>query len=148
MTNLAASGSDRVLRSSPPGAHRALARALGVVLALCTAMVLTVLWAVPANAHAQLVETDPPEGEQLEEAPASVELTFNEHIEQIGSQVVITDADGNEVQDGDPLIEGPALTQDLLEERPEGEYTVQWREIGRAACRERGEPGDGVAPVV
>jgi len=128
MTNFAAPETARTLQF-PSRAHRGLSRALGLALAMCAAIALSVLWAVPASAHAQLLESDPPDGEQLDEAPASVELTFNEHIEQIGSQVVITDADGNEVQDGDPLIEGPALTQDLLEERPAGEYTVQWRVV-------------------
>src|SRR5690625_6874416 len=128
MTNFAAPETARTLQF-PSRAHRGLSRALGLALAMCAAIARSVLRAAPASAHAQRLESDPPDGEQLDEAPASVELTFNEHIEQIGSQVVITDADGNEVQDGDPLIEGPALTQDLLEERPEGEYTVQWRVV-------------------
>src|SRR5690625_1792159 len=128
MTNFAAPETARTLQF-PSRAHRGLSRALGLALAMCAAIALSVLWAVPASAHAQLLESDPPDGEQLDEAPASVELTFNEHIEQIGSQVVITDADGTEVQDGDPLIEGPTLTQDLSEERPAGEYTVQWRVV-------------------
>lgn len=129
MTNFAVASPFPTLRHRPPGARRAAARALGVVLALCTAMALALLGAAPASAHAQLVETDPADGERLDQAPASVELTFNEHIEQIGSQVVITDAGGTEVQDGDPQIDGPTLTQDLIDERPEGSYTVQWRVV-------------------
>src|SRR5690625_115355 len=129
MTNFAVASPFPTLRHRPPGARRAAARALGVVLALCTAMALALLGAAPASAHAQLVETDPADGARLDQAPASVELTFNEHIEQIGSQVVITDAGGTEVQDGDPQIDGPTLTQDLIDERPEGSYTVQWRVV-------------------
>ena len=129
MTNLAVASPLPTLRHHPPATRESLSRALSVVLALFTALALALLGAAPASAHAQLVETDPADGEQLDEAPTSVELTFSEHIEQIGSQVVITDAGGTEVQDGDPQIDGPTLTQDLIDERPEGSYTVQWRVV-------------------
>src|SRR5690625_479593 len=72
--------------------------------------------APPAAAHAELLETDPADGTELDQAPESVELTFNEHIEQIGAEVSITDGDGTEVTDGDPEIIGPTLTQALTAE--------------------------------
>src|SRR5699024_7112920 len=101
-------------RARPSGSSRRrglLAGALGLALATTLALALALLWAAPANAHAQLLQTDPEEGSEVSTAPEEVVLTFNENIEQIGAEVLITDGDGAEVQDGDPQIVGPDLTQ-------------------------------------
>lgn len=117
-------------RARPLGPLRTrghVARALS--LATVIGLALALLWATPANAHAQLLETDPQDGSEVGAAPEEVVLTFNENIEQIGAEVVITDGDGTEVQDGDPQITGPDLTQPLAADRSAGEYTVQWRVV-------------------
>lgn len=118
-----------LVSSRPRGTGTYLPRNLGLLLATTIALALALLGAAPASAHAQLLETDPAEGAEVAEAPAQIVLTFNENIEQIGSDVVITDAQGTEVQDGDPQIDGHDVTQALVDDRPAGQYTVQWRVV-------------------
>ncbi|MGC0249197.1 copper resistance CopC family protein [Pseudactinotalea sp. Z1748] len=114
--------------ASAPGWVR-LVRGLGVAVVGALVLAVAVVWSSPAHAHAELIESDPADGAELNEAPDEIVLTFNEHLEQIGAEVLITDADGNEVQDGDPRISGPTLSHDLTEDRPAGEYTAQWRVV-------------------
>lgn len=106
-----------------------LVRGIGIAVVGALALAVTLVWSAPAYAHAELIESDPADGAELDQAPDEIVLTFSEHIEQIGAEVLITDPDGDEVQDGDPRISGPTLTHDLTEDRPAGEYTAQWRVV-------------------
>ncbi|MGC0141451.1 copper resistance CopC family protein [Pseudactinotalea sp. Z1732] len=106
-----------------------LVRGLGIAVVGALVLAAALVWSSPAHAHAELIGSDPADGAELNEAPDEIVLTFNEPLEQIGAEVLITDADGSEVQDGDPRISGPTLTHDLTEDRPAGEYTAQWRVV-------------------
>src|SRR5699024_4375434 len=85
--------------------------------------------AAPAQAHSVLLGTDPDDGEQLAAAPEEVSLTFNEDITELGTEVVITTGDEEDVNDGDVEVAGPVVTQRLIDDRPEGAYTVTWRAV-------------------
>lgn len=99
-----------------------------LAVAGATALLL-VLGLAPAQAHSELIASTPGDGEEVEEAPAEIVLEFNETIEEIGSEMVVTGPDGEEVNAGDGEASGPLFSQELVEERPAGEYAVQWRVV-------------------
>ncbi len=99
-------------------------------LAVVAALALSLGLATTAQAHSVLLETVPANGTQLEEAPDSVSLTFNEDITNLGTEVIITHGEGNDlVSEGPVDIKGPTITQALGENRPEGLYKVTWRAV-------------------
>lgn len=106
-------------------------RARGVALALCAAFLTAVAAAIiagPAWAHAVLVAADPPDGSDLDAAPAAVELSFNEPVEVATDALRVYDADATRVDtgqqdDGDPRTVTVGLPSDL----PDGGYVVTYR---------------------
>lgn len=105
---------------------RYAARALTVLLFCC------LLFSSPASvsAHAYIVASSPGENEVLEEAPASVSITFNEPIENAFHSLQVTDPSGQQAVIGESRIDdaNPArLIADLRPELPEGIYTVNYK---------------------
>ena len=74
-----------------PRPRRAVA---GALLAVAFAAALLLGLAGPAAAHATLVDTDPAQGEVLEEAPERVVLTFDEAVRGVPDAVQVFDAEG------------------------------------------------------
>lgn len=113
-----------------------------------TAMVLVA--ASGSSAHSELIDASPADGEQLSEPVVAVELTFNEDIEQIGADVVVTGTDGVDITAGEPVIDGTTLTQEVSTDSQSGELTVQWRVVSADGHPVSGEytfgiEGDGSA---
>lgn len=115
-----------------------LARRLSTTFLTLLAAVLTtaglgLVWAGPAQAHSELISSSPAEGEQAEARPEMVTLEFNEDIQDIGNQIVVTAPDGTDVVDGDPVVDGPVVTQALAAAddpaAAAGQYTVTWRVV-------------------
>lgn len=106
--------------------HPTLLRAWVIAAALLIGFAAT---ASPVFAHSVLLETSPDDGDQLPTAPSEVSLTFNEDITDLGTEVIVTSGEGEEVNDGEVVIEGPVVTQALVEDLPEGSYTVTWRAV-------------------
>lgn len=79
-----------------------------------------------ATAHDELLSSVPEDGATLEEAPEELVLTFSGQIAQVGAQLQVTDADGEDVADGDPVVEGTDLVQPLTD-IGSGDYEVVWR---------------------
>lgn len=79
-----------------------------------------------ATAHDELLSTDPEDGATLQEAPEELVLTFSGQIAQVGAQLQVTDADGGDVADGDPVVQGTDLIQ-ALTDIGSGDYEVIWR---------------------
>jgi len=95
--------------------------ALGVLLA--TALVGV---AGPAQAHDELISTNPPNQGQVQTVPDSIVLTFAEPAEQVGSQVIVRGPSGNVAQ-GQPVFAKSIVTQAVQPGAPAGSYTVLWR---------------------
>ncbi|MDO5739935.1 MAG: copper resistance protein CopC, partial [Ornithinimicrobium sp.] len=89
-------------------------------------LVLLFLTAGPAQAHDQLIGTQPTDGASLKEAPQDLTLTFSGALSDIGAQVTVTNGGGDSFTDGDPRVQGVDLIQDLAE-LPKGDYEVLWR---------------------
>jgi len=105
-------------------------RATALLLALVTGWLLVgVLTAGPAAAHAVLVSTDPAEGASLAEPPARVTLRFSEPVSLGAGYARLLDADGT-VHPSDATVDGDTLTIE-----PSGElagdrgYLVSYRVI-------------------
>lgn len=104
--------------------HNALARAAAVAL-LAGAATLGV--AAPAFAHDTLVASAvvADDGERA----SAVRLTFSDSIIEVGTEIVITDADGDDATNGAAEVSGPDVTQPLAEDLEPGSYSGAWRVV-------------------
>ncbi|WP_159620922.1 copper resistance CopC family protein [Ruania rhizosphaerae] len=105
------------------------------VVAAVTALILP---AAPASAHSALISSDPEDGAVLDTPPTELVLTFNEDILEMGTSIQVTGPDGAEAAEGDPVLNGPEVTQPLAADLAAGEYTMIWRVVSAD-----GHPIDG-----
>lgn len=133
------------------------------LLALCGALLLAALLAVPgpAQAHDTLISTDPADGATLETSPEALTLTFSGDLLDVSPLVRISDESGAELAVIVPVIDGPVATATLPEPLPAGTHTVQWRVVSgdghplegtltltvEQGPAERAAPGDGGEPA-
>ena len=104
--------------------RRAVA-ALGLVVT-----VLLLLGHAPAaSAHDYLVSSTPGEGEQVDVPPTEVALSFNTSVGQQFAQVAVVDADGTTYQVGEPLVDGPTVTQQVTALAPGRDYSISYRVV-------------------
>lgn len=107
---------------------RTAARRLGALVAVLLGTGgLLVAGAASAQAHDALVGTDPAAGSTVAVAPDHVTLTFGEPAQELGTEIVVTAADGTRVSVGKPSLTDDTVTQALADSRPTGKYTVTWR---------------------
>lgn len=114
--------------------HRA--RRLRTGPALLVAVLLLLVTAPAAYAHAMLVSSSPAQGEVVATMPDEVVFTFNQDM-SAPAYVIVTAPDGSSVADGDPEVDGSRVTQ-ALTDGPEGTYTMAYR-----AVSEDGHPVTG-----
>ncbi|MBD8079609.1 copper resistance CopC family protein [Cellulosimicrobium arenosum] len=125
----------RALAATPRPARRpVLPAAVVVLLSLVGALALTAflatLGALPAQAHDQIVSTDPADGAELDAPPAAITLTFSTEPLDVQPQVVMTDAAGDVVLDGTPTIDGADATLPIEDGTlTGGAYSVAWRVV-------------------
>jgi copper resistance protein C len=109
---------------------RADTRRRQILLWLSAAWVLlTLLWCVPALAHANLVGSSPSVGSKLSASPPQVRLRFSEPVDAEFSPLEVRDEDGERVDEDDARIdpEDARVVVANLEELPKGSYLVEWR---------------------
>ena len=85
--------------------------------------------ASPAAAHAELLETRPAAGEQLDTAPEQVVLRYSETVDPFDDAIEVFDSEGNQVETSDPehLDGEPQLVAVDLPALEDGAYVVTWR---------------------
>lgn len=108
-----------------PRRHRAIFGALATLLALVLAFVTIGI----AQAHANLVRSDPPRGATLAQQPAQVQLWFTEELEPSFSQAVIYDANRQRVDAGDSRLAPGDPTSLIVGLKPnlaKGTYVLAW----------------------
>ena len=111
-----------------PGAAATVPALLAAVLALF----LVLGTAGPASAHDELVRTNPESGATLDKAPTTLELTFSGDIQDIGSEVRVTDSHGTDVTRGTLAVQNTKVSQPLREGGDTDEtYTVTWRVVSQ-----------------
>src|ERR671912_2411267 len=106
---------------------RAARRHAALLAGLAAAWLL--LACAPALAHANLVETSPPQGDKVSKPPERVELRFSEPVDAEFDPVVVRAAGGIRVDARDARLD-PNDARVVLADLgrvPEGSYTVEWR---------------------
>lgn len=109
------------------------ARRAGLPAALVAAVVvLLLLTATPADAHAVLVSTDPPDGATLDGPPEQVTITFSEPVTPPEGALRVYDSSGDRVDGADAHVPDDApesITGTLDVGLSDGTYVVAWRAI-------------------
>ncbi|WP_460794846.1 copper resistance CopC family protein [Microbacterium sp. GXF0217] len=124
----------------PTAALRRPALPAAIAAGLLAAL-LVLLPSTRAAAHDDLVSSDPAAGSTVQMLPAEMTLTFSAALidSEGGTAVVVTDAAGNDLADGAPMIDGAVLIQPLkADAATAGEYTVIWQVVSSD-----GHPTDG-----
>ena len=91
---------------------------------------LSIAVATPAWAHDELIGADPSVNADVGALPAQITMTFSGVLmdEPGATQVVVTDAAGTSLTDGDPTLDGTHLMQSLSGSAS-GPVTVTWRVV-------------------
>jgi copper resistance protein C len=77
-----------------------------------------------AWAHERLEASEPAADTVLTEIPTRIQLTFSGAV---GSPTLaLRDGSGDEVSEGEPLLDGAVVTLPLQPDLPNGAYTVEW----------------------
>lgn len=108
-----------------------------IVLALASSFFI----ATSASAHTDLVNTSPIDGAEIDVAPAVISLTFSEPVLEVGTAIVLNQADGTEVELGDLNFEGATVSAVAPADLMPGEYTVTWRAAADDGHVQTGEFG-------
>jgi copper transport protein len=93
------------------------------------ALVILVLPAAPASAHAILEQTTPVAGTLLDQLPGEVTLTFSESVRIVTDKIRVTGPDGNRADTGKPVVRDTELVIPLKSGGPKGTYLVSYRVI-------------------
>ncbi|RQP09152.1 MAG: copper resistance protein CopC [Microbacteriaceae bacterium] len=119
------------------GRTRIVAAALAVAAVACG-----LLWiAEPAQAHDQLIESTPAEGEVLPAPPDEVMLQFTDELIELGGIIVVTDAAEQSWTEGDLVYDGSRAMIALRDGMPDGWYEIRWQVVSRD-----GHPISGIIP--
>lgn len=99
----------------------------GLAVGLLVAVCLAASGSPTAHAHAELVRSQPGNGEQVAEPPAKVVLSYSEGV-QLG-EITVIDAHGQRVDRGELTIgpEDRTIVEVPLQEIGNGIYTVTWQ---------------------
>ena len=86
-----------------------------------------------AQAHDELVSSDPAANATLTQAPAELNLTYSANLMNIegGNRVRVVDSTGASVAEGEPQVKGTTVTQPLKikDSSADETYTVTWRVV-------------------
>jgi len=94
-----------------------------------------------ATGHSQLIDSTPKADQTLTEAPADVELEFNEEVDERGAVVMVVDADDENRTAGDVVVDGRFVRVRLADDLPDGGYEIRWRVVSAD-----GHPVSGSVP--
>lgn len=83
--------------------------------------------ATAACAHAAHIASDPAENAELAQQPARVTATFNEPMQAQFAAMTVIGPDGAQWSDGDPAVDGAAISVAVRSGGPAGTYTVNYR---------------------
>lgn len=113
----------RTPRHTPRRASTAFAAGVAILAALG----LSIASASPALAHDELVGVDGVFNE--DQSLFDVTLQFNNEIMDIGAETIVAGADGTDLAEGAPLVEGRNVTQSIVVPATEQLATIDWRVV-------------------
>ena len=101
-----------------------------LTLALACALALAVQSQV-AEAHANLIRSEPPANSTLDASPDRITIWFSEPMEAAFSEIQVLNATGARVDSQDSAVDANDLTimSVSLPTLPDGTYTVAWRNL-------------------
>jgi methionine-rich copper-binding protein CopC len=94
--------------------------------ALPLAVLLALLSAAPAAAHAELIDTVPADGGRLTTVPAEVSLTFSEDVLKLGASLAVN-GPGGRAKTGAATVHDRTVSWPVTGELAAGRYTATWR---------------------
>jgi copper transport protein len=100
-----------------------------VTLLATLAVLFSLLFASPAAAHAELVNTTPANGEQLTKPPTEIQMTYTESVNLIDDGIRLVDNAGDTVRTPVPTVDAQTVTWPMPADLPEGSYVVTWRVV-------------------
>lgn len=113
-----------------------------LILPLSLLAALTVLPLPLAQAHAELVSSNPVAGAHLEALPTQVEVTFDGNLLNIGSAktnvLVVKDSEGLQIDAKNSHVTGAKLSVDVTPVTTNGVFTVSWRVVSSDGHPEEG----------
>ncbi|WP_299954350.1 copper resistance protein CopC [uncultured Modestobacter sp.] len=108
-------------------------RLFPAVLLLCAllgaGLVVDVLTARPASAHATVTTTTPADGARLDEVPAEVTISFNESVSLGAGYARVLDGAGERVDTGAAEVRDGTVTVPLRDDLPAAGYVVTYRVV-------------------
>jgi copper transport protein len=104
-----------------------MALLFGVLLG--AGLVIDVVSAAPASAHAVVVSTDPADGARLEQVPDQVRLQFNEPVGVGAGYARVLGPGGDRVDTGAAAVDDATVTIPLSDDLGEGSYVVTYRVV-------------------
>nr|WP_239135772.1 copper resistance protein CopC [Dactylosporangium siamense] len=105
-------------------------RAWSIPLAtLFGALLILVLPAAPASAHALVERTAPVAGSVVDQLPGEITLTFSEPVRIVADKIRVTAPDGSRADTGKPVARDAELVIPIKPGGPKGTYLVSYRVI-------------------
>lgn len=104
-----------------------LSRLLAAVLFACLALAFG---SVPAQAHDQLIGSNPKQGAKLDKQPEWIELNYSGEIQDIGTEIRVK-RDGEDYSAGEITVEGRTVKSALPDDLKPGDYTIAWRVVSQ-----------------
>ncbi len=92
--------------------------------------------ATPAQAHDQLIDSAIEQSDSGE--ATALRFTYSNNVLDMGTEVLVTDADGTDATKGDPTVSGRDVITELDAPLSDGSYRVVWRVVSSD-----GHPIDG-----
>ena len=111
----------------------ALRRALATLTLAGAALAV----ALPASAHAELVDSDPADGSTVATLD-TIRLEFSEELLDIGNSITVTDGSGA-IQDLEVTLSEPTVLEAPVGGLAPGEITIAWRNASVDGHTEEGE---------
>lgn len=120
-------------RPAGPGPGARVRRLLPAVVLLCALLgagvLVDVLTARTAVAHARVVTTTPADGARLDVAPAEVAIEFDEGVSLGAGYARVLDGDGERVDTGAATAGNGTITVPLRDDLPDAGYVVTYRVV-------------------
>lgn len=104
-----------------------LSRLLAAALFACLALTFG---SVPAQAHDQLIGSNPKQGAKLDKQPEWIELNYSGEIQNIGTEIRV-EKDGEDFSAGEITVEGRTVKAALPDDLKPGDYTIAWRVVSQ-----------------
>jgi len=93
---------------------------------------LLVFGGLPAQGHSQLVSASPRPGQVLNSSPASIKISFNEdliNLGQLSNVITLQNAAGRNLKTSQTLVQGPNVSIELMRKLKPGRYVVRWKVV-------------------